>query len=100
MTTVTALVSLFVEASRMGEVLKALSKLDNIEEFSVVTGEYDIQSVVSCEDMEEFRHVLKNRIQKIPGVRSTVTSIVLETHKGPRSIGEPYRPITGPSTFA
>ena len=75
----------------MGEVVEALSKLDNIEEYSIVTGEFDILSVVSCSDIEEFRTVLKNRIQKIPGVRSTVSSIVLETHKASRIIDE--RPV-------
>ncbi|HKI75909.1 MAG TPA: Lrp/AsnC ligand binding domain-containing protein [Candidatus Bathyarchaeia archaeon] len=38
--------------------------------------------------MEEFRDVLKNRIMKIKGVKSTVSSIVLKTHKGARLTGE------------
>jgi DNA-binding Lrp family transcriptional regulator len=70
----------------MSQVLEALSKLDNIEEFSEVTGDFDILSVVSCSDMEEFRDVLKNRIQKIPGVKNTVSSIVLGTYKGSRIV--------------
>ncbi len=88
MAEVVAFVSMFVDSSRMSDVLEALSKLDNIEEFSEVTGDFDILSVVSCSDMEEFREVLKNRIQKIPGVKSTVSSIVLGTHKGSRTNGD------------
>jgi len=87
MAAVVALVSMFVESSRMNEVLDALSKLDNIDEYSEVTGDFDILSVVTCSDMEEFRDVLKNRIQKIPGVKSTISSIVLGKHKGARVDG-------------
>ncbi len=41
-------------------------------------------TLVEADDIEEFRDVLKNRIMKIRGVKSTVSSIVLKTHKGPR----------------
>ena len=96
-TAVVALVSMFVEASRMGEVLEALSKIDNIEEFREVTGDFDILSLVACADMEDFRDVLKNRIQKIPGVRNTISSIVLETHKVSKVASESTGPILGPT---
>ena len=72
----------------MDEVVQALAKLDNIEELYEVTGEFDIVTLVLADDIEEFRDVLKNRIMKIKGVKSTVSSIVLKTHKGARSSGE------------
>jgi DNA-binding Lrp family transcriptional regulator len=50
-----------------------------------VTGEFDIVSLVSATDMEGFRDLLKNKILKIRGVKSTVTSIVLNAPKGPRN---------------
>ena len=68
----------------MDEVVQALGKLDNIEELYEVTGEFDIVTMVVADDIEEFRDVLKNKIMKIRGVKSTVSSIVLKTHKGPR----------------
>ncbi len=68
----------------MDEVVAALKKLDTLEELYEVTGEYDIVTLVSAADIEEFRDVLKNRIMKIKGVKSTVSSIVLKSHKGPR----------------
>lgn len=96
---ITALVSMYVEASRMGEVLEALSKLDNIEEFSEVTGDFDILSVVSCDDIEEFHNVLKYKIQKIPGVKNTVSSIVLGTFKGSRVVyGSPQATLVPSSS--
>lgn len=80
----------------MDEVVAALKKLDTLEELYEVTGEYDIVTLVSAKDIEEFRDVLKNKIMKIKGVKSTVSSIVLKTHKGPRcgdeDDDEPHKP--------
>ncbi len=68
----------------MDDVVSALKKLDNLEELYEVTGEFDIVTLLSAKDIEEFRDVLKNRIMKIKGVKSTVSSVVLMAHKGPR----------------
>jgi DNA-binding Lrp family transcriptional regulator len=83
-----AFVDIFVEASEMDEVLTSLAKLEHLEELYEVTGEFDIVTLVSAADIEEFRDVLKNRIMKIKGVRSTVSSIVLKAHKGPKCVEE------------
>ncbi len=79
-----AFVDIFVESPYMDEVVQELQKLPNVEELFEVTGEFDIVSLVSAEDIEEFRDILKNKIMKIRGVKSTVTSVVLHSHKGPR----------------
>lgn len=68
----------------MDNVLAALGKLENLEELYEVTGEFDIVTLVSASDIEEFRDILKNRIMKIKGIKSTVSSIVLKAHKGPK----------------
>ncbi len=72
----------------MDNVVTALDELENLEELYEVTGEFDIVSLVSASDIEEFRDVLKNKIMKIKGVRSTVSSVVLKVHKGSRCNGE------------
>jgi len=77
-----ALVNIFVESARVDDVMRALSSLDNVEDVYEVTGEFDIVSVVSANDIHEFREILKNRILRITGVKSTVTSIVLNPHNG------------------
>jgi DNA-binding Lrp family transcriptional regulator len=77
-------VDIFVESAAMDDVVAALKKLDSLEELYEVTGEFDIVSLLSAADIEEFRDVLKNKIMKIKGVKSTVTSVVLMSHKGPR----------------
>ena len=79
-----AFVNIFVESPEMDDVVAALIKLGNLEELYEVTGEFDIVCLVSTEDIEEFRDILKNKIMKIKGIKSTVTSIVLKTHKGPK----------------
>ena len=93
-----AFVDIFVESSEMDNVLAALTKLDHLEELYEVTGEFDIVTLVSAEDIEEFRDVLKNKIMKIKGIRSTISSIVLKAHKGPKFIEEETSPVPSPST--
>lgn len=70
----------------MDDVVAALTKLDNLEELYEVTGEFDVVALLSAKDIEEFRDVLKNKVMKIKGVKSTVTSVVLKSHKGPRCV--------------
>jgi DNA-binding Lrp family transcriptional regulator len=79
-----AFVDIFVESQLMDEVIEALSKIDDVEELYEVTGEFDIITLVSADDIEEFRDILKNKIMKLKGVKSTVSSIVLKAHKGPK----------------
>jgi DNA-binding Lrp family transcriptional regulator len=80
MSRILAFVHIFVESARLDEVVRALQRIPNIEELSDVTGEFDVVSLVSARDLEEFRDVLKNKIMKIGGVKSTVSSIVLHRH--------------------
>jgi DNA-binding Lrp family transcriptional regulator len=83
-----AFVDIFVDSPAMDEVVEALQKIPSIEELYEVTGEFDIVTLVSAADIEEFRDILKNKILKIHGVKSTVSAIVLHTHKGPRFNGD------------
>jgi len=76
-------VNMFVDASLIDEVVAALSNIEAVEELYEVKGEFDIVTLISASDIESFREILKNRIMKINGVKSTVTSIVLSAHKGP-----------------
>ncbi len=79
-----AFVNIFVESPEMDEVLESLAKLEHLEELYEVTGEFDIVTLVSASDIEEFRDILKNKIMKMKGIKSTVSSIVLKAHKGPK----------------
>jgi DNA-binding Lrp family transcriptional regulator len=88
---VLAFVNIFVESPLMDSVIEELGSLPNLQELYEVSGEYDIVSVVSASDIEEFRDILVDKIMKIKGVRSTVTDIVLYSHKAPIRKGEPHR---------
>ena len=81
-----ASVNIFVEKSQKETVLLALSELKSIEEVYEVAGEYDIVSLVSASCLEEFRDVLLKKIMKIKGIKSTITTIILEPHKGPKCL--------------
>ena len=59
-------------------------KLTEITDVYEVTGEYDIVCLLRTESILAFREVLKNKILRIPGVKSTVSAIVLFTHKRDR----------------
>lgn len=65
----------------MDDVVKALLTFPNVEELYEVTGEFDIVTIVSAADIEEFRDFLKHKLLKVPGIKSTVTSIVLNAAK-------------------
>jgi DNA-binding Lrp family transcriptional regulator len=91
-----AFVAIFVEAPLMDDVVQELSKLENLEELYEVTGEFDIVAILSVEDIEEFRDILKNKVMKIRGIKSTVSSVVLKAMKGPRCHIEPQK--TGSSS--
>jgi len=77
-------VDIFVEQPEMDRVVAALSKLENMVDLYEVTGEFDIVALIAVDDLEEFREVMHDRIMKIKGVRSTVSSIVLKVQKGPK----------------
>ncbi len=91
-----AFVDIFVESPHMDEVIRELTSLPNMEELYEVTGEFDIVSLVSASDIEEFRDILKNKIMKIRGIKSTVTSVVLHSHKGPRCTDNGKSAINAP----
>ena len=77
-------VDIFVEQPEMDKVLSALSKLENLVELFEVTGEFDIVTIIAVDNVEEFREVMHDKIMKIKGIRSTVSSIVLKVQKGPK----------------
>ena len=74
-----------MESLTLDDVIRTLSQFSNVEELYEVTGECDLVALVSAADIEEFRDFLKNKLLKIKGVRSTVTSVVFDAPKGPRN---------------
>jgi DNA-binding Lrp family transcriptional regulator len=81
---VIVILNLFVESIELEKVTNSLVKLTEITDVYEVTGEYDIVCLLRTESILAFREVLKNKILRIPGVKSTVSAIVLYTHKRDR----------------
>ena len=75
------LLNVFVESKELEAVAKALAKLPEVTDLFEVTGEYDLVVLLRTESISSFRNLLKNRILRIPGIRSTVTAVVIHTHK-------------------
>ena len=86
-----AFVNIFVESPTLDDVVKALYQLPNVEELYEVTGEFDIVTLVSAADIEEFRDFVKHKLLKVPGIKSTVTSIVLNAAKVRNGSATPSR---------
>jgi DNA-binding Lrp family transcriptional regulator len=78
------IIDVFVEQPEMDRVVAALSEIENLVDLYEVTGEFDLVTLISVDDLDEFRQVLHERIMKIKGVRSTASSIVLKVQKGPK----------------
>jgi len=73
--------NLFVESKEIDHVTEALVKLPEVVDVYEVTGEYDIVVILKVDNILGFRELLKNKVLKISGVKSTVSSVVLYTHK-------------------
>lgn len=73
--------NLFVESKELENVTQALVKLPEVTDVYEVTGEYDIVSMLKVDSILAFRNILKDKVLKINGVRSTVSSVVLYEHK-------------------
>ena len=73
--------NLFVDSNELEKVTESLVKLPEVMDVFEVTGEYDIVVILKVENILAFRELLKNKVLKINGVKSTVSSVVLYTHK-------------------
>ncbi|MDG6942007.1 MAG: Lrp/AsnC ligand binding domain-containing protein [Nitrososphaerota archaeon] len=81
MARVFAFVNIFVDSGSTSSVIEELQRLPGLEELYEVAGEFDIVTIFSARDLGEFRDILVNKITTIKGVRSTVTDIVLHSHR-------------------
>ena len=81
---VIVILNLFVESRELEKVTDSLVKLSEVTDVYEVTGEYDIVCLLRTENILAFREVHKNKVLRIPGVKSTVSAIVLYTHKRDR----------------
>ena len=78
---IVVLLNVFVESQELEPVTRALEKLPQVTDLYEVTGEYDLVALLKTESISGFRDLLKNRILRIKGIRSTVSAVIIHTHK-------------------
>ncbi len=72
-----AIVLIVVEPNKLDSVCKALARIDEVTKVYEITGEFDVFTELEVEDVETFRHILKDKIMRIAGVRMTQSSLVI-----------------------
>ncbi|MCI4464179.1 MAG: Lrp/AsnC ligand binding domain-containing protein [Thermoproteus sp.] len=82
-----ALVFINVDIGTEDSVMDQLSKVPEVSAVFFVYGPYDLVAKITSDDAERLRAVIRDKIRKIPGVRSTTTLIVAKTLQ---RAGPPY----------
>lgn len=67
------------EAGKTSEVLDGLRRLPGITMVDAVTGPYDVVAQVSAADSEAIGKLVLNEVHSLPGVRHTLTCLVLSS---------------------
>jgi DNA-binding Lrp family transcriptional regulator len=78
---VVVILNIFVQSKELDKVTKKLLALPEVKDLYEVTGEYDIVATIETKDIAAFRVFIKEKILAIDGIRSTVSAVILYTHK-------------------
>lgn len=77
----TAFVLIDVESGKVPDVVTELHKLPQVTEIYSIAGEHDILAKLKFADIRFLGELIPKKIQKINGIRRTVTLLTFETHK-------------------
>jgi DNA-binding Lrp family transcriptional regulator len=67
-----------VEPGAEEEVLKEVRKVPNVKECHRIYGIYDMIAKVEADSMDRLKEIITWKIRRLSGVRSTVTTMVIE----------------------
>jgi DNA-binding Lrp family transcriptional regulator len=67
-----------VELGSEEDILKEVRKLPNVKECHRMYGIYDMIAKIEAESLDTLKQVVTWKIRRLPGVRSTVTTIAIE----------------------
>ena len=67
-----------VELGSEEEVLREVRKVSNVKECHRIYGIYDMIAKVEADSLDTLKQVVTWKIRRLEGVRSTVTTIVIE----------------------
>jgi len=73
-----AFIFLNVVAGAEKEVLKSLRKVPEVKEAYLAYGVYDIVARVETDSMDRLKEVITREVRGLDGIRSTLTTIVME----------------------
>jgi DNA-binding Lrp family transcriptional regulator len=78
----TAYVGITIDQTAWRTIAARLRDIPYIEHFALIGGEHDVLALVRAPDNAALRDVVLDRIQDIPGVRSSRTWLVFEEQQG------------------
>ena len=78
---VIVLLNIFVESQELERVAQTLRDFPEVTDIFEVTGEYDLVALIETDSITSFRKLLKDKILGVKGIRSTVSAVVIHTHK-------------------
>ncbi|MFX1486661.1 MAG: Lrp/AsnC family transcriptional regulator [Promethearchaeota archaeon] len=78
---VEVVMNIYVVSEKLDEVAEELVKLNEVIDLYEVTGDSDIIALIRTDDIAAFRNLLKNSLMKTPGIKSTISSVILHTRK-------------------
>ena len=76
-----AIVMINVEIGKENEVFEKIYEIPEVKEVYMVYGVHDLIAVIEAETMDILRSLITEKIRKMDGVKSTLTSIVVMSKK-------------------
>jgi DNA-binding Lrp family transcriptional regulator len=76
-----AFVMVKCELGRLEEVANAIMELDGVSEVHSVTGSWDLLVKLFAPGYESFGDLIPDRLQKVPGIRDTLTMLAFRAFK-------------------
>lgn len=77
---ITAIVFINADVAKIPEVAEAIAGIDGVSEVYSVTGEIDLIAMVRVREHDQIASVVADRLNKVPGVRSTQTHIAFRAY--------------------
>jgi len=76
----TAYILLNTEIGSENQVLKALKKIEGVEEAYHLWGVYDIIANVKADSLEKLKQIITKKIEKVSSINSKLTMLMDEKH--------------------
>lgn len=67
-----------IRTGAVREVVKSLTRLENIVEANMTFGPYDAVAVIEADDLAKVGSIIYSEIQPIPGVLETLTCLAVD----------------------